>query len=122
MSNAIALSILLSFLSLAPPERTISVEPYYLGGDCPTIAIECSIEAREPGEPVTASAHITGGKADQKLTFRWTVARGTIVEGQGTTSIKIKVDAGSSSPIATLEIEGLDSGCQHAASCSFPIS
>jgi hypothetical protein len=67
---------------------------------------------------LTAWVHIEDGKANDKLTFRWTVTGGTIVDGQGTRSIKIKGDAGATTATASLEIEGLECGCQHAASCS----
>jgi len=118
MSNGIALSIILGFLSLANPERTISAEPHFTGEDCPTIRMECPTAATKPDQPFTFSVNIEGRNANQKLTFHWTVANGTIVDGQGTVSIKVKRNTGTSTTTATLEIEGLDSRCQHAASCS----
>jgi hypothetical protein len=118
MSNGIARSIILVFLSFANPERTISVEPHFPVEDCPTITMECPTAAREPDQPLTFLVHIEGRNANQKLTFRWTVSNGTIVEGQGTLSIKVKGNTGASTTTATLEIEGLDSRCQHAVSCS----
>ena len=118
MSNGIALSIILVFLSFANPEKTIAVEPHFAGEDCLRITMECPTAATKPDQPFTFLVHIEGRNANQKLTFCWTVANGTIVEGQGTLSIKVKGNTGASTTTATLEIEGLDSKCQHAVSCS----
>src|SRR5258705_13413638 len=106
MSNGIALSIILVFLSFANPEKTISVEPHFPGEECPRITMECPTAATKPDQPLTFMVHIEGRNANQKLNFRWTVSKGTIVEGQGTVSIKVKGDTGSSTTTATLEIEG----------------
>jgi hypothetical protein len=118
MSNGIALSIILGFPSFTNPERTISVYPQFSGEDCPRITMECPTAVKRPDQPLTFLVHIEGRNANQKRTFRWTVSNGTIVEGQGTVSIKVKGDTVASTTTATVEIEGLDSGCQHAASCS----
>jgi hypothetical protein len=118
MSNSVALAITLGLLSFFSSDRMVVVGPHSAGEDCPRITVDCSPSTTKPDEPSAITVHMEGGKANQKLTFRWTVANGTIVDGQGTLSIKVKGDARANTT-ATLEIEGLDRGCQHAVSCSW---
>src|SRR4051812_16750199 len=88
--------------------------------ECPTITIDCPTGSIILGQPSTITAHVEGGDPDAKLSYRWSVSSGKIVEGQGTLSIKVLTEPGKHTT-ATLEIDGLENGCQRAASCSFGI-
>ena len=88
---------------------------------CPTIAVTCRDEA-EVGTAVTFTAITQVGKPESKLTFRWTVSAGTIMEGQGTESIKVDTkNLAGKTVTATIEVDGFDAGCNNTASCSTPI-
>ncbi len=51
-----------------------------------------------------------------KLSFNWTVSTGEILEGQGTSSIKVSKKDYNENTTATVEIEGLPEGCSNTAS------
>jgi hypothetical protein len=87
---------------------------------CPTISVSCPSD-REPGKPVEFKATI--GNLDPKLapTYTWEVVGGVIAEGQGTTTITVKLGPKSQSVTATLQVGGLDGACSRTASCTMPI-
>jgi hypothetical protein len=88
--------------------------------ECPKITIDCPTAITVPDQPYTVTANVEGSPPDAKVSYRWSINSGKIVEGQGTLSIKVVIEAGKPTT-ATLEIDGLEKGCQRAASCSFPI-
>src|SRR5262245_59610006 len=56
---------------------------------CPAIEIVCPSIA-EFGQPITFSSHLTGGvPANTNAIYNWTVSAGTIIQGQGTDTIKV---------------------------------
>ena len=55
---------------------------------CPNITIYCP-DTVPVGQPVTFNANISGGDARITPTFTWTVSPGTILSGQGTSSITV---------------------------------
>jgi hypothetical protein len=85
---------------------------------CPTISVTCpdSLDFEKPG---TWTANISGLDASIKPVYKWTVFGGTIIEGQGTASVKIKPS--SSALTVTVEVEGLESKCSNRAACSIII-
>ena len=88
---------------------------------CPTIAITCPDDT-EAGTVITFTANTAVGNPAPKLTFRWTVSAGTIVDGQGTESIKVDTkNLAGKTVTATVEVDGFDPGCNNTASCSTPI-
>lgn len=93
--------------------------PTYVQQTCPTITVSCPSELGN-GEPLTLTASIIGGEPGAVLTYKWTVYGGTIIQGQGTPTIELKPDGGTSYTGA-LEIGGLNSGCSSKASCSLII-
>lgn len=87
--------------------RTIETSP------CPAfdVKVDENINERilEPRVPITFTANV--GKYDlSKLSFNWIISRGEILEGQGTSSIKVLNDT-DDGVTATIEIEGLPEGC-----------
>jgi len=88
---------------------------------CPTVAVTCPDDT-EAGTVVTFAASTVVGSPAPKLTFHWTVSAGTIVDGQGTDSIKVDTKNLAGKTItATIEVDGLDPDCNKTASCSTPI-
>lgn len=85
---------------------------------CPTITIDCPTQFIEPGETGTVSVNVSGVAPNQNLTYKWSVNGGTIISGQGTSSITLTQEAGQTTT-ATVDISGLPKGCEHTRSCSF---
>lgn len=92
---------------------------------CPSITIESKVNNPPwgvisggpcPGTPVTFTAAVAGINPKQKYTFYWTVSAGEIVEGQGTSSIKVSTDEDSPNSVtATVELVGLSG---HKSECN----
>lgn len=61
--------------------------------ECPAINVTGSEKTVSKGETVEFTANINGGSQDSP-TFNWTVENGTIIEGQGTTKIKVRALSG----------------------------
>lgn len=55
---------------------------------CPNIEISCPTTAAID-QPLTFTANVTGGNVVSPPVYAWTVSAGTIVEGQGTNTIKV---------------------------------
>ena len=78
---------------------------------CPRVRIYCP-DVLRGADPLIFTADIVGGDDIAKLTFKWTVSAGTIVGGQGTTSILVDTtDLRQVRVKATLEIGGLPRSC-----------
>ena len=88
---------------------------------CPTIAVVGPTGLTNPGDNVTFRAEV--GLVGPKLEYFWTVSAGTIVEGQGTSQIRVVTDKsmGGTNVIGTVEIGGLPAGCKTSASARAPI-
>lgn len=77
--------------------------------ECPTLSVS-GPGVVNPGSPMTFTANLSGGAS---VTYNWTVSAGTISSGQGTPSITVDTTglAASSNVTATVDIGGLDAGC-----------
>jgi hypothetical protein len=85
---------------------------------CPTIIVSCP-DTVVADKPLIFTAHITGLDPKLKPVYRWTVWGGTIVEGQDTSSLKIKYSGLCGHAVtARVEVEGLDPNCSKRASCT----
>lgn len=88
---------------------------------CSTLTVSSPDEV-DVAKPYTFTANVSGISADTKLKYNWTVSGGTILEGQGTSSIKVDL-SGLEIPevTATVEVEGVEPSCANKASGSTPI-
>jgi hypothetical protein len=78
---------------------------------CPKISVSGS-GVPTPNEPVTFTALLGDGIEKYNVKYKWTVNGGTIIEGQGTTQIKVSWrDLCDKNVTATLEIIGLPDYC-----------
>jgi hypothetical protein len=85
---------------------------------CPTVSVSCPSH-NEDDKAVPFTVTVNGADAGVVLTYTWTASLGTIVEGQGTPTIKLNTEGfGFSSITATVTIGGLNSSCGSIASCS----
>lgn len=92
------------------------------GPNCPTINVSCP-DTIAVGNPVTFTAHISGGDPTVRPTFNWTLSASNIVRGQGTDSIDVDTLGLSELPslTATVEVGGYDPSCKTTASCTSTI-
>ena len=86
---------------------------------CPNVSIVCPDNVLVD-KPLTFSANLTGVLAGKTPVYYWSVSAGRIIEGQGTSSIRVDTTgAAGQSVTATLSIAGYNLDC--SASCSVPI-
>ncbi|HMS39507.1 MAG TPA: hypothetical protein PKE69_04720 [Pyrinomonadaceae bacterium] len=79
---------------------------------CPTVNITSNFLV-VLGEPITFTATIEGNVGDYVPTYVWTVKDGKILEGQGTSSIKVLPEVDQI--LAAVEIKGLAERCSLTA-------
>lgn len=87
---------------------------------CPAIEIVCPTNV-EIGQPITFSSRLTGGvPANTTANYNWTVSAGTIIQGQGTDTIKVDTAGlGGQTVRASLSVGGYNLEC--AADCSVAV-
>jgi len=68
-----------------------------------------------PGEPTTFTANVEGYDLS-KLSFKWTISTGEILQGQDTPTITVLQKEDNENLTATVEIKGLPEGCPATAS------
>ncbi|HVG39047.1 MAG TPA: hypothetical protein VM870_07165 [Pyrinomonadaceae bacterium] len=84
--------------------------------ECPTIAVECPTGEHPEGDQWLYKVTVTDAPEETELSYHWEISRGEILEGQGTTSIKVEAD-GVDAITVTVEVGGLGEGCTNTASC-----
>lgn len=95
---------------------------------CPTINVSGG-GVTAPDEPLTFSAFVSDSAKYPNLEYLWTVSNGTIIEGQGTATIKTEIPESDGRNItATVQIKGIPENCANTASetsspneCRLPI-
>jgi hypothetical protein len=81
---------------------------------CPTISVTGG-RIVKPGEPLDFTVKVENYDLS-KITFEWTVSGGKLIEGQGTTAIKVSKDNEDENITATVTVKGLPEGCPMNAS------
>src|SRR5436309_5346876 len=82
------LRILILTIALGAIPFEISASFKAQNPDCPNISVNCPDNV-DPTKPVKFQAKITGGKPRYELTYNWSVTKGTIETGQGTSTIEV---------------------------------
>lgn len=87
---------------------------------CPAIEIVCPTDIAM-GQPITFSSRLTGGvPANTNAVYNWTVSAGTIIQGQGTETIKVDTAGlGGQTVRASLSVGGYNLEC--AADCGVAV-
>jgi hypothetical protein len=87
---------------------------------CPAIEIVCPTNV-EFNQPITFSSRLTGGvPANTSGVYNWTVSAGTIIQGQGTDTIKVDTAGlGGQTVRASLSVGGYNLEC--AADCGVAV-
>jgi hypothetical protein len=89
---------------------------------CPSIKVTCTSEVRA-GVPVVVSAYLGGVDNKTPLIFDWSLSAGTIISGQGTSSVSVNTTALDGQVlVVTARVKGLATVCPATASCSVRIS
>lgn len=86
--------------------------------NCPLIEVFGPSTLSSPGDTIGFRASIKYYANSEKLSYKWTVSLGEIIEGKDTFSIKVKKpeNGGGKLVTATVEIIGLPAGCENTAS------
>ena len=86
--------------------------------DCPTISVTCP-ESDDSSKPMKFKANVVGGKTHGEVSYNWSITKGTIKNGQGTSTIEVDLSGRDCDGLtATVEIGGLDVDCPKVASCT----
>ncbi|HKP45252.1 MAG TPA: hypothetical protein VJT50_01515, partial [Pyrinomonadaceae bacterium] len=93
------------------PEQTVATK------NCPTITVACPA-ALNFDRSLTFQANVAGA-VYSLIGYHWQVSSGRILEGQGTSIIKVDMHGfGGQAIVATVSISGLTSVCPAQASCA----
>jgi len=107
---------------LAPVVLPIIEESANKIPDCPTISVACPDVGREGNTRMKFIATVTGGKPRGEITYKWSVTKGTIKQGQGTAVIEVDfASVGLEGLTASVEVNGFEPTCQRYASCTMAI-
>jgi hypothetical protein len=88
---------------------------------CPDVAIVCPTNL-EIDQPLTFKADVTGGNVVAPPVFAWTVSAGTIIEGQGTNTIKVDTRGLAGQIVkASLSVGGYHLECGADCQVSIPL-
>jgi hypothetical protein len=75
------------------------------------------------GEPLTFSSTVTGGSGNITPVYNWTVSAGSIIEGQGTSTIRVDTNGlAGQSLTATLSMGGYTLDCSATCTVQFPVT
>lgn len=79
---------------------------------CPSIIVTAPGTVVQEGEIMFFSASVGNEEKNFNVKYKWTVDKGTIINGQGTTTIQVSTEGLSDTTVtATFEIEGLPEVC-----------
>ena len=88
---------------------------------CPNVVVNCP-ENVVLGEPVTFTSNVTGGSSNITPTYNWVVSAGTIIEGQGTNTIRVDTTGLAGQTLtATLSMDGYGLECASSCPVQFPV-
>jgi hypothetical protein len=89
---------------------------------CPAIEIVCPTDIAL-GQPITFTSRLTGGvPANTNAVYNWTVSAGTIIQGQGTDTIKVDTAGlGGQTVRASLSVGGYNLECAADCGVSVPL-
>ena len=90
---------------------------------CPLVSVSVPNDV-DLVRPITFAAVVTGGDAELKPTYTWSISAGKIISGQGTP--KLTVDGsnlgGGEILTATVSVGGADPSCPRTASATLPVA
>jgi hypothetical protein len=88
---------------------------------CPSVSITCPAKF-EVGEQLTFTSALSGSLGNIPTVYNWTVSSGRIIEGQGTSSIKVDTTGLAGQTLtANLSMGGYTLDCSASCSLQFPV-
>jgi hypothetical protein len=87
---------------------------------CPTVSVAGQSFLSKPNEPIKFSANVDANGKDLKLEYIWFVSNGKIIEGQGTSAIKVE-HSWSKNLTVTIKVKGFPNKCPNTDSESMVI-
>jgi hypothetical protein len=102
---------------------TVAVKscPAVIQPSCPVVEVNCPTNIGID-QPLTFSARVSGGNPPVSPVYAWTVSPGTIVEGQGTSTIRVDTTGLAGQTVtATLSMGGYTLNCSASCSASVPL-
>jgi hypothetical protein len=88
---------------------------------CPNVSITCPTNITMD-QPLTFNAIVSGGTPSVTPVYNWTVSAGTIIEGQGTSSIRVDTTGMAGETVrATLAMGGYTLDCSASCSVQIPV-
>jgi PKD domain-containing protein len=89
---------------------------------CPTVTVASPQGGVKVGRPLDFQAAITGGNSELKPIYNWTVSSGSIVSGQGTTSIRVDTTGlAGQSVVAKVSLAGYPIDCSGSCVVEVPV-
>jgi hypothetical protein len=86
--------------------------------NCPKLALKCPTELVEKG--TISKLVVEGLSSKDDVAYAWSLVGGEIVEGQGTASLKVRINEANRFVTATVDIGGgIDPNCEHTFACTF---
>jgi hypothetical protein len=85
--------------------------------DCPTVSVLCP-DTPSANNRMTFTAAVANFDTNSKLTYTWAISAGTIVSGQGTSSIVVDMTDSLGGLTATIDVGGLTEACPSSSSCT----
>jgi hypothetical protein len=106
----ICLSLLILLALLVPVANTTSFPSQ---SECPEITIETPSTIICPDARVIFTAQVTKGEVNAQQRFKWTVAEGRVIKGQGTPTITVETTGaqGPGGVRVSVELVGPEIGC-----------
>lgn len=112
-------TILLSTTERQPlAVRHYPPSPKPSSSECPKLILGCPTDLLETGKTYVVSLLIEGGSPKGELIYAWSVSGAEIVEGQGTRSLKIRINQPNQIVKAFVELGGINPYCERLATCS----
>jgi hypothetical protein len=106
---------------LAFTSTSVLINPCPPPPSCPKVKIICPNNA-VVDQPLTFSSNVAGVTSAVAPIYNWTVSAGTIIEGQGTSSIKVATTGLAGQTIrATLHMGGYTLDCSDSCAAEIPI-
>lgn len=88
---------------------------------CPNVSVTCPTTVAAD-QPITFTSNVAGGIPAATHVYNWTVSAGTIIEGQGTPTIKVDTTGLVGETVrATLTMGGLPLNCSDTCAVNIPI-
>lgn len=88
---------------------------------CPNVSITCPTEV-VLDQPIAFSSNVTGGNTTTPPIYNWTVSAGTIIEGQGTPTIRVDTTGLAGQTVtASLSMGGFPENCSDSCAVQIPV-